>query len=124
MVKKLASCLLLVTTFICMLTGCCNKITEGEVIEKEFKEAHTQVRVVQVIYNNGRNSWIQMIPYVYYYPDTWKITIQKWDEANEEMLQVTWRVTKDVYDMVNIGDEFVYNEDMEPEEPEYTRERQ
>lgn len=107
-----------------MLTGCSDKLTEGEVINKEFKEAHTQVMVIPVVHSNGKSTWTQMIPYIYYYPDTWEITIQKWDEENQEMLKATWRVTEDVYNMVNIGDEFVYDEDMEPEEPEYTRERQ
>lgn len=41
-----------------------------------------------------------------------------------ETVQETFRVTKEVYDAVEIGFEFVYQEDMEPEEPEYTREKQ
>ena len=124
MVKKIVSCLLVVIISICMLTGCSDKLTEGEVIEKDFTEAHTQVMIIPIVHSNGKTSWTQMIPYIYYYPDTWKITIQKWNEEDKEMLQATWRVTKDVYDVVNIGDEFVYDEDMQPEEPEYTRERQ
>ena len=124
MVKKLAICLLLISIFVCILTGCSNQITQGEVVGKEFKEAHTQIMMIPIIHSNGKTTSTQIIPYIYYYPDTWKITIQKWDEDNKEMLQATWRVTKDVYDVVNIGDEFVYEDDMQPEEPEYTRERQ
>ncbi len=58
----------------------------------------------------------------YHYSDTYKITIRDYID-NEEQTE-TYRVTKEVYDSVDIGDEFIYNEEFEPNEPEYTREKQ
>lgn len=115
-----AALLMLMLTF----TGCVEKITEGEVVEKNFTPAHVQPRVIPVIISNGKTTTTTMIPYMYYYPDTWSITIQNWDEKENEILTATYRITEEVYNTVEIGAEFVYDEEFEPDYPEYTRERE
>lgn len=105
------------------LSGCEPKITEGEVVEKEFSPEHTQRVMVPVVHSNGKTSFTTYVPYFYHYSDKWTITIEGCTEEGETV-QETFRVTKEVYDAVEIGFEFVYQEDMEPEEPEYTREKQ
>ena len=107
-----------------ILTGCSKAITEGEVISKEFTPAHTQIMFIPIVPTNGKTSYTTLIPFIYYYNDKWEVTIQQYDDEQKEMLSATYRITEEVFDAVTIGSEFVYSNDMEPLEPEYTRERQ
>lgn len=109
-------------SFLILLSGCSAKITSGEVTDKTFTPEHTETRLVTVVHSNGKTTYTTVVPYVYHYPDTWRITIRNLDENGNE-LNETFRVTEDVYNSVDIEDEFVYDEDFEPNEPEYTRER-
>lgn len=120
--KKALISLLLIFSII-FLCSCEPKITEGEVIGKEFTPAHTQTMLIPVTHSNGKTSYTTLIPFIYYYPDTWTVTIMGYSDEGEE-LRETFRVTQAVYDDVQIGAEFVYDEEMEPDTPEYTRERQ
>lgn len=97
-------------------------ITEGEVINKNFTPAHSETSMLPIVTTDGKNISTIIVPYVYHYSDTYKITIRDYID-NEEQTE-TYRVTKEVYDSVDIGDEFIYNEEFEPNEPEYTREKQ
>lgn len=99
-------------------------ITEGEVINKTFTPAHSSVQIIPIVTSNGKTTSTTMIPYVYYYDDKWEITIQDYNEDAEEMETATYRVTEEVYNSVEIGAEFIYSEDMQPNTPEYTRERE
>ena len=117
---KIAFAILLV---ILLFSGCSNKITQGEVTEKEFVPEHTQVQIIPLVTTDGESTSTILIPYVYHYPDTYKITIRAYDDDQNE-LTATYRVTKNVYDSVNEGDEFIYDKSYTPEEPEYTRKKQ
>ena len=99
-------------------------ITEGEVINKTFTPAHSSVRIIPIVTYNGKGTSTTMIPYRYYYDDKWEITIQDYNEDAEEMETATYRVTEDVYNGIEIGAEFIYSDDMQPNTPEYTRERE
>lgn len=103
------------------LCGCSGKITSGEVVEKWYTPAHTETRLVPLTIYNGKTSTIIMIPYVYHYNDTWNIKIQAWDESEKEMQTAIYRVPEEVYNAVSVGGQFEYKKDMEPSEPEYTR---
>jgi hypothetical protein len=106
-----------------LLVGCGERITSGEVIDKKYTKAYTQVRMIPLVMSNGKTTTTTIIPYIYRYPDRWEITIQQYDTGDGVRVTATYRVTQEVYDAVNLHDEFVYNKDMEPKEPEYTRER-
>lgn len=105
-----------------ILSGCSSKITEGEVYEKEYKEAHTSVAVVPITTYNGKTSSVHMIPYVYRYPDRYIIKIKKFED--NEWKQADYYVPKDVYDGINVGDQFEYVEGRDLTEEPYTRERE
>lgn len=107
-----------------LLCSCSNKITQGEVIEKTYTPAHSEITIVPFITSNGKTSTVRVVPFVYYYSDKWEIKIQKWNEESKEMQTAVFRVTKEVYDDIDIGSEFIYKEDMEPDDPEYTRQKQ
>lgn len=105
-----------------LLVGCKTKITSGEVIDKNFSHAHVQTFMIPTVYTNGKITYTTIHPFFYYYPDTWTVTIMAYDK-NGKQESATYRVTENVYNNVNIGDEFVYDKGMKPNEPEYTRER-
>lgn len=113
-------------TVLCLLllTSCGQKLTEGEVTAKEYTPAHTTFMMVPIVHSDGKTSYTTLVPFVYYYADKWEITIQAYDSERGETETATYRVTQAVYDAVEIGAEFVYEKTMEPDTPEYTRERQ
>lgn len=107
-----------------LLCGCSDEITQGEVIEKNYSPAHTKIITMPVVISGGKTSNITLVPFKYYYSDKWEITIQQWNEESKEIQTAVFRVTKEVYDGIEIGSEFIYKEDMEPNYPEYTRQIQ
>ena len=107
------------------ITGCSSKrITQGEVINKEYTPAHQFTTLIPIVHTNGKDTFTTYMPYTYFYSDKWEITIQQWDEEQQQMLTAVYRVTQEVYDTVNMGDEFIYTDEMEPSYPEYTREKE
>ena len=126
MYKKLtAICLALLFLALPLLfSGCADKITEGEVVEKTFEPAHTAVRILPIIRSNGKTTHTTYVPFIYQYPDLYCIEIQKYDEKNGEIKRATYRVTADVYNTVEVGDHFIYTDEAAPTEPVYTREQQ
>lgn len=113
---------LMLFAFVSFLTGCSKKITQGEVVNKTFSPAHVQTMVVPVCISNGKTMTTYFIPYVYKYSDTWTITISGQGEDGKTE-SATFRVTKEVFDAVPLGAEFIYKPEMEPSKPEYRRER-
>ena len=114
--------LVLAIVLMVAICGCTPKITQGEVVDKQFEPAHTVVRMIPMVISNGKTTTTHIIPYVYRYPDTYRVTIAALDEDGNRQ-EATYLVTKEVFDAVRLGDEFVYSKDMKPSEPEYQRER-
>lgn len=111
-------CILLVVS----LCGCSNAITESEVYEKEYREAHTQVIVFPLIISNGKTSSTIMIPYFVHYPDRYVIFIKAYQD--EEWKTEDFYVSKEVYDSINVGDMFLYDEERgDLQDEPYTKER-
>lgn len=107
--RKLISTALLLL----LLTGCGDRITQGEVVEKEYEPAHTITQLMPMTQYNGQTTYITFIPIVHAVPDTWRIKIQQFNEQKGKMLTATYSVTEEVYNSVEIGSEFIYEEEME-----------
>lgn len=110
--------------FCCLffLCGCSNAITEGEVCEKEYREAHTQVMILPLIISNGKTISTIMVPYFVHYPDRYVIFIKAYQD--EEWKTEDFYVSKEVYDSTNIGDMFLYDEERgDLQDEPYTKER-
>lgn len=120
--KRLVSAVLAMVLLL-SLTGCKKKITSGEVAEKNFEPAYTTIQLIPIVLTNGDSTTTMFVPFTYHYTDSWKVKIQRWNEKTREMESATYRVTEAVYDEIQIGAEFVYDESMQPAEPEYTREK-
>lgn len=110
--------------FAISLCSCSEQITIGEVVYKKYNPEYTTTMVIPVTISNGKTSTVAMIPYVYHYNESWEITIRGWDEEEQEFETATYRVTEEVFETTYIGGEFQYLQSMEPNIPEYTRERQ
>lgn len=112
---------ILAAVIILTLAGCGHKITSGEVIAKKYTPAYTTVNYIPLFSSSGKTMITTMVPYFYHYPDTYTITIAGYDEGGEQV-EETFCVTKAAYEAVAVGDEFVYDPEMEPDQPEYERE--
>ena len=111
-------CLLLVVS----LCGCSNEITEGEVYEKEYREAHTTVMMLPLVISNGKTTKTTMIPFLVHYPDRYIIFIKAYQD--EEWKTEDFYVSKEVYDSIKIGDMFLYDEERgDLQDEPYTKER-
>lgn len=106
-----------------ILCGCSEKITKGEVVNKKYSPAYTQTQMIPVIYSDGKTSHTILTPYTYYYSEKWEVTIQQWNPDDHKIQKATYRITEEVYNNIEIGAEFVYSKEMEPNYPEYTREK-
>lgn len=120
MKKALFSILCLIMLF--SLFGC-SSITEGEVYEKEYREAYTRTQIMPLIISNGKTATPIMIPYIVHYPERYVIHIKAF--VDDEWTTEDFYVSKEVYDSINVGDMFMYDEERGDltDEP-YTKERQ
>lgn len=111
-------CLLLVVS----LCGCSNVITEGEVYKKEYREEYTTVIMLPLVISNGKSSTTTMIPYIVRYPDRYVIFVKAYQD--EEWKTEDFYVSKEVYDSINVGDMFLYDEERgDLQDEPYTKER-
>ncbi len=122
MIVKRILCTLIGFALLFLLCNCSNAITEGEVYKKEFRAAHTKTSIRPlVVLSDGTVSTV-MVPYVKYYPDQYVIFIRAYQD--DEWKTEDFYVSEEVYDRLNIGDMFLYDEGRGDltDEP-YTQER-
>lgn len=116
--KKIILCLICLF-LIFSLCACGNKITNGEVYEKEYKEAYTTVVMLPLATSDGTTT---LLPYFVCYPDRYVIYIKKYN--GEKWLKEDFYVSKDVYDQINVGDMFEYDASRgDLKDEPYTKER-
>lgn len=120
--KKIVFTLLIVLALI-MLTSCSDSINEGDVYEKEFKPEYTTVSVLPMTISSGKTVTTIMVPYTIHYPDRWVIYIKAYDEEACNWINEDFYVSEEVYDSVDIGDYFVFDEDMGTRDEPYTKTR-
>lgn len=108
--------------FVLFLSACSPKITSGEVYDKEYREAFTTVSFYPLIISNGKTTTTTMVPYTVYYPERWVIFIKSFEDG--EWITEDFYVSGAVYNSINIGDMFEYDENRGDltDEP-YTKEK-
>ena len=118
--KKISIAILL--DFVLFLSACSPKITSGEVYDKEYREAFTTVSFYPLIISNGKTTTTTMVPYTVYYPERWVIFIKSFEDG--EWITEDFYVSEAVYNSINIGDMFEYDENRGDltDEP-YTKEK-
>jgi len=105
-IKKISAVIILVM-IIFILCGCAKAITSGEVVEKTHRDAYSTVRIMEIDVGDGPSTYI---PITENYPESWYIKIGGYNEK-EEYVYATYRVSKEVYDSIKIGDQFTYTKD-------------
>ena len=121
--RKLICLLMVLITCLSVFCSCGNKITEGEVHEKEYREEFTTIMSFPLVISNGKTTTTTIIPYVVHYPERYVIHIKAFQDG--EWVTEDFYVSKDVYDTINVGDMFEYDEERgDLQDEPYTKERQ
>ena len=102
------------------LSGC-STITEGKIIEKEFIPAHTESILIPVVTKVGNSTITNLIPVIRDYEDQWVIVFEGINEEGETETRKVY-TKEETYNSYEVGDNFVYVEDRDSDEPEYTEE--
>ena len=115
--------ILVLAALVLLLSACSPKITSGEVYDKEHRDAFVTVSFYPLVTYNGKTSTTTMVPYTVYYPERWVIFIKSFEDG--EWLTEDFYVSETVYNSINIGDMFEYDENRGDltDEP-YTKEKQ
>jgi hypothetical protein len=101
-------CIAILIVCVLFLSACSPKITSGEVYDKEHRDAFVTVSVYPVVTYNGKTSTTTMVPYTVYYPERWVIFIKSFEDG--EWITEDFYVSETVYNSINIGDMFEYDE--------------
>ena len=122
MMKKL-SLMFMILFVLFMFSACGTEPFEGEVCELKYQEAYTTTVIVPVTVWNGKTASVITIPYIWSYPDRWRVKVREYDDEKDEFIYHECYVTEEIYNSLKIGDWFIYNEDYcYPNEP-YTHEK-
>lgn len=90
-----------------LILTACNRITQGEVYDKQFIPAHSETYTSsRSTYINGE--WVNL-PYVEtkYYPDEYRVFIRKETEKGQFDTAV-YTVGEEKYNLIHIGDEISF----------------
>lgn len=104
-----------------LLSACGQKLTEGEVYDKNFTPAHDEFLMMPVITTDGKNSHTTFMPIWNHYPDTYEICIKAFQDG--EWITAKYYVSKSVYDETEIGAIFQYDKNWDWQDAPYTQER-
>lgn len=104
-----------------ILTACGQKLTEGDVFEKEFHPAHTSVQPQTVVHSDGKSTTTSIIMVSHYYPDSWSIGIQAYDAEAKKWIRDTYWVSKEAFDTVEIGNYWKATTESLDTQPRMTR---
>jgi hypothetical protein len=122
--KRIKTILLVGVLLLALLLCSCGKeITEGEIYEKEFKPEDTQLIPITTIISTGKVT-VPVIHYYYrHYPDRYIVRIRQYNEEENTFLYNEYYVDAEIYNKINIGDWFIYDEDFCLKDEPYTQEK-
>ena len=106
-------------SFLFFFMASCDRLKEGEVYEKEFKPGYTTTRLMPICVSNGKTVTTMLLPYIISYPDRWLVKIKKYN--GKKWVWAEYYTTEEVYQTVNIGDEFRYMSGRDLLDEPYTR---
>lgn len=117
--KKRILSLLLALLLCFTLCGCGPKLEEGEVYDKQFIPAHTDHLLIPYIHYNAasKSSYTILIPVARHHPDQYEICIKAMQD--DEWVTETFYVPQDVYDAIEIGNYFHYDDSRDRTKPVY-----
>ena len=93
-----------------LLSGCREKLTSGEIYNKEFFPASTVTVIMPIVHTNGKSNHTTYIPMIYRYPDRWRVDIQSLEaDKNGKRRTTSYWVTEEVYEDCVVGGMFEFN---------------
>lgn len=101
---------MMVFLLMALLTGCTPKITEGKIIEMEFKEANQTIHFESQVVMVGKNTTIKTVTVRTEYPDRWAITIASFTNDGEQLTE-TFYISEGKYNRLGIGKWYTYDEE-------------
>lgn len=116
---KRTTCVVLLMFAAILLTSCGARLKSGEVYDKKFSEAHEEIKMIPVVRTDGENCYTTIIPMVYFYADDYIVFIKANDGTGKTAI---YHVSKEVYELIEIGSEFEYDPKTCSTESKYTRE--
>ena len=87
----------------------CNKLEEGDVVEKWYEPTHTYVALMPLIISNGKTTTTMMIPYVITDYEDWCVKI-KGKYKEEERIETIY-VSRKQYECLSIGSHLKLTDD-------------
>lgn len=106
-----------------LLCSCGNKITEGEIYEKQFKPEETITMFIPMTVYTGKTTITNIIPVIRHYPDRYIVRIRQYNEEENTFLYNEYYIDAETYNKVNIGDWFIYDKNFCLENEPYTQEK-
>jgi hypothetical protein len=89
----------------CLLLGCSTKIKEGEICEREYIPAHTDIVMLPMVTYSNNVCITTLYPMPFFYPDAYQITIKSF--RDEDWVYRTLYIPKEVYDQTQVGGYYV-----------------
>lgn len=83
--------------------GCSGPPPSGIVTSKRFIAAHTEIIMMPMTISDGKTTTTIMVPYTFFEPDRWTITVEPYDDAGRPLPVRNVNVRKDVYDSCKLG---------------------
>ena len=81
----------------------CEHLEYGNIVEKEYHPAWTQVMFIPIIISDGKTTSTMMIPYFVWHNESWSIDVEGKGTKGSIMTE-TFYVDKLAYDTSKIGD--------------------
>lgn len=103
-----SACLLAILCCVLCLSSC-NKLEEGDVVEKWYEPTHTYVALMPTTISNGKTTSTIMIPYVITDYEDWVVKI-KGKYKGEERTETIY-VSQKQYECLSVGSHLKLNED-------------
>ncbi len=107
----------IVAVFTVLLTSCAPKIKEGEVYAKDYNPAHTAVILMPIVHSAGKTTYTTLVPMFFFYPDSWYISYRAFNEKRHKWDSATVWVTRETYDLAQIGGWYERTENDLDEQP-------
>lgn len=97
--KKLIVIIMLMA---CLLFGCAKQITEGTIVDRNFKKAYTEVTQVPQYGANGQVT--HYTTQTTHHPDKWTIVIEGQRSKDGKIVKETYKVSEKEYNKLEKGD--------------------
>jgi hypothetical protein len=99
--------LLLLMVFFIMIFSCEPALKQGEVYNRKFVPAHTQMIMMPVVHvasvGKTTTTYTTLTPIWFFYPDSWEISYKAFNQKKNKWETATIYTTKEIYSLASVG---------------------